>query len=60
MNKIVDVASLLVVVTAIMVLVRPGSQGPAFVDSVGRTYIGALTVASGSGVPSGYNATPWN
>lgn len=59
MNKLVDVATLIVVVAGIMVLVRPGSQGPQLVNALGRAYTGALTVATGSGVPRGYTATPW-
>lgn len=60
MNKLVDVAAMIVVVAGIMVLVRPGSQGPALVNAIGNAYTGGLTVATGSGVPSGYQATPWN
>lgn len=60
MNKIIDVASMIVVVSAIMVLVRPGSQGPQLVNAVGSAFTGALTASTGSGVPAGFQATPWN
>lgn len=59
MNKLVDVAAMIVVVAGIMVLVRPGSQGPALATAIGNAYTGALTVATGSGVPGGYQATSW-
>lgn len=60
MNKAFDIGAMIVIVTGIMVLVRPGSQGPKLVDSIGNTFIGSLTVASGSGVPTSFRATPWN
>jgi hypothetical protein len=59
MNKLVDVAAMIVVIAGIMVLVRPGSQGPALVGAIGNAYTGALTVATGSGVPGGYQPIPW-
>lgn len=59
MNKLVDVAAMIVVVAGIMVLVRPGSQGPALANAIGNAYTGALTVATGSGVPGTYQPTPW-
>lgn len=59
MNKVVDVLSMIVVVAGIMVLVRPGSQGPQLVDAIGSLYTGGLTVATGSGVPKGYTPIPW-
>lgn len=59
MNKLVDVLSMIVVVAGIMVLVRPGSQGPALVEQIGQAYTGGLTVATGSGVPAGYTPIPW-
>lgn len=59
MNKLVDVMAMIVVVAGIMVLVRPGSQGPALATALGNAYTGALTVATGSGVPGNYQATSW-
>ena len=59
MNRIIDVASLIVVVAGIMVLVRPGSQGPALVSGIGNAFSGAISTATGSGVPSGMTPTGW-
>lgn len=59
MGKLVDVAALLVVVAGIMVMVRPGSQGPALVNAGKDLFVGSLTTATGSGVPYGYTPTPW-
>jgi hypothetical protein len=58
-NRIVDVFSAVVVVAGIMVLVRPGSQGPALVRALGNAFTGSLTVATGSGVPRSFQVTPW-
>jgi len=60
MNRAFDVVTLIVGVAAIMVLVRPGSQGPKLVQAVGDAFTGALATASGSGVPKGYQATAWS
>lgn len=60
MNKLVDVFSMIVVVAGIMVLVRPGSQGPAFVEQLGNAFTGSLTVATGSGVPRGFSPSSWS
>lgn len=59
MSKIIDIGAMIVVVAGIMVLVRPGSQGPQLATALGNAYTGALTVATGSGVPGGYTATSW-
>lgn len=59
MGKFLDIGAMIVVVTGIMVLVRPGSQGPQLADTIGNKFIGALTVSGGSGVPAGYKATKW-
>lgn len=59
MSKFVDVAAMIVVVAGIMVLVRPGSQGPALATALGNAFTGGLTVATGSGVPGGYQVTAW-
>jgi hypothetical protein len=59
MNKVVDVFSMIVVVAGIMVLVRPGSQGPQLVDSIANLYTGSLAVATGSGLPQGFQQSGW-
>lgn len=59
MNKVIDVAAMIVVVAGIMVLVRPGSQGPQLVNSIGSAFTGSLTAATGSGVPGGYSPVSW-
>ncbi len=60
MNKLVDVASMLAVVAGIMVLVRPGSQGPQLAKNIGDSWVGALVTATGSGIPTGYTPTSWS
>lgn len=60
MDRAFDIVSMIVVVAGIMVLVRPGSQGPAFVQAVSNGFAGVLTTATGSGVPSGFQTTPWS
>jgi hypothetical protein len=47
MNKWVDILSGVVVVAAIFVLVRPGSQGPKFVSALGSSFSGVLGAATG-------------
>ena len=47
MNKWVDILSGVVVVAAIFVLVRPRSQGPAFVKAMGNSFAGVLGAATG-------------
>ena len=47
MNKWVDILSGIVVVAGIFVLVRPGSQGPAFVSSIGKSFASVLNAATG-------------
>lgn len=59
MNKLVDVFSMIVVVAGIMVLARPGSQGPTLVNSFTSLLTNPLTVATGSGVPANFTVTPW-
>jgi hypothetical protein len=59
MNKGLDIAAMVVVVAGIMVLVRPGSQGPKLVDAFGKAFEGGLTVATGSGVPAGFQKIGW-
>lgn len=52
MNRVFDVASAIVVVAGLLVMARPGSQGPNLVDSIMHGYEGALGVATGAGVTS--------
>lgn len=47
MNNIADIASAIVVVAGILVLTRPGSQGPAFVENLTSGFGNAVGVASG-------------
>lgn len=49
MNKVFDIAGAIVIVAGIMVLVRPGSQGPKFVTSLGQAFAGAVGAATGGG-----------
>lgn len=55
MNKVFDIAAAVVVVAGIMVLVRPGSQGPQFVTALGSSFAAALGAATGGGT---FNAPP--
>jgi hypothetical protein len=48
-NKIADVASMIVVVAGIMVLVRRGSQGPALVTAMTNGFASVLGAATGGG-----------
>jgi hypothetical protein len=48
MNEVFDVAAAIVVVAAILVLTRPGSQGPALVQNLTAGFSNALGVATGS------------
>ena len=49
MDKIADIAASIVTVAAIFVLVRPRSQGPAFVTSIGDSFSSVLKAATGGG-----------
>ena len=49
MNQVFDVATAIVVVAGILVLTRPGSQGPSLVSSIGSSFTGALGAATGGG-----------
>ena len=49
MSDFVDVLVAIVVVAGIMVMVRPGSQGPALVQNLGSAFSGALGTATGGG-----------
>jgi hypothetical protein len=47
MNKWVDVVVIAFVVGGILVLTRPGSQGPSFVRALGGAFSGLLATATG-------------
>lgn len=49
MNKVADIGMGIVIVAAIFVMVRPGSQGPGLVQSVGNAFSGSLKAATGGG-----------
>ncbi len=48
-NQVIDVLSAIVVVGGILVLTKPGSQGPALVQNLTAGFGNALGVASGQG-----------
>lgn len=55
MNQIVDVLTAIVVVGGILVLTRPGSQGPGLVQNLSSGFSNALGTAVGaSGVNTSY------
>lgn len=49
MDKIADIAASVVTVALIFVLVRPGSQGPQFVQNIGSSFATVLQAATGGG-----------
>lgn len=49
MHKIADIATAVLVVAGIMVLVRPGSQGPSLVKNLTDGFSGVVTAATGGG-----------
>ena len=48
MNEIVDVLTAIVLVGGILVLTRPGSQGPALVHNLASGFANALGTATGA------------
>jgi hypothetical protein len=48
MHKVTDVALAIVAVAAIMVIVRPGSQASSVIRSIGSSFAGAISAATGS------------
>jgi hypothetical protein len=48
-NQVVDVLTAIVIVGGILVLTRPGSQGPALVHNLGSAFSNALGTATGAG-----------
>lgn len=57
MHDALNVVGMVVVVGGILVLVRPGSQGPAFVSAISRGFTGVMSVVTGSATPPGYVQT---
>lgn len=51
MHKVADVALAIVAVAAIMVLVRPGSQAAQVIQSLGSSFAGAISAATGGSQP---------
>lgn len=49
MKVAADIATMAFVVGAIMVLVRPGSQGPQFTKAIGQSFATVLVAATGGG-----------
>lgn len=47
MNKLVDLGTYAFLVAGILVLTRPGSQGPRFVTALGSSFSGIVKAASG-------------
>ncbi len=47
MNKIVDLVTFALGVSAVLVLTRPGSQGPGFVKALGDSAVHLVQGASG-------------
>lgn len=53
MSRIFDWLILLLYVAILFLLVRPGSKGPALVDTVGSTLVNLVTSVTGGGGWSG-------
>lgn len=53
MNKVADFLGGALIVAGIFVLVRPGSQGPSLVTSLGNAVNGVFTAVTGGGTWSG-------
>ena len=47
MNKLVDLGTYAFLVAGILVLTRPGSQGPGFVSALGNSFAHVVQAASG-------------
>lgn len=47
MNRIIDLGTYAFLVAGILVLTRPGSQGPRFVSALGSSFSGIVRAASG-------------
>lgn len=53
MNRIFDIATYSFLVAGILVLTRPGSQGPRFVNALGNSFAHVVQAASGQRLTSG-------
>lgn len=47
MNRLFDIATYSFIVAGILVLTRPGSQGPKFVTALGSTWAHVVQAATG-------------
>lgn len=56
MHRIGDWLILLLYVAIVFLLVRPGSQGPSLVETVGKSLVNLVTSATGGGGWSGKGA----
>ena len=50
MNRLFDIATYSFIVAGILVLTRPGSQGPRFVTALGSTWSHVIQAATGQTV----------
>lgn len=50
MNKVFDLGTYAFLVAGILVLTRPGSQGPKFINSLGSSFAHVVQAASGQPV----------
>lgn len=50
MNNVTDIATWSFIVAGILVLTRPGSQGPSLVRALGSSWTGLVQAASGQRV----------
>jgi len=48
-NRALDIGFAIVLVAAVFVMVRPGSQGPSLVSAISNGFVGALRQATGGG-----------
>lgn len=49
MNRVFDIGMGVLMVAAIFVMVRPGSQGPTLVSNITSGYAGLIKAATGGG-----------
>jgi hypothetical protein len=52
-DRLFDWLMFLLVVAIIFLFLRPGSQGPTFVDRIGKTLVNLVTAVTGGGGWSG-------
>jgi hypothetical protein len=53
MNRLFDIATYSFLVAGILVLTRPGSQGPRFIAALGNSFSHIVQAASGQKLSSG-------